>query len=225
MSLQASVILSTGPRCTSLQADTPPHKQTPHKQTPPRQTAPPPSETVTAADGTHPTGMHYCLEIVTVCCNFSTWTFPFWVCQKYRIVQIQILIMINTVRLLPIFCWKVTIGVISLACGKITVHVYSTTASNIGNGASRSGGTVNVENSLLKLLHTTTFVSQDCWFTVRYQPIFFQTDLVPTFFLLIKETMVILLLELTMWHQTQIREKPDAEGSVNIFNVTDAMCS
>ena len=36
-------------------------------------------------------------------------------------------------------------------------------------------------------------------------------------FLLIKETMVILLLEMTIWHQSQIRE--------NIFNVTDAMCS
>ena len=49
---QASVILSTGGRCTPPKADTPPWL-TSSGQTPPPQTA-------TAADGTHPTGMHSC---------------------------------------------------------------------------------------------------------------------------------------------------------------------
>ena len=45
---QVSVCLSMGRRCTPARADTPPPGQTP------------PYQTATAADGTHPTGMHSC---------------------------------------------------------------------------------------------------------------------------------------------------------------------
>ena len=52
MFLHLSVILFTGP-------DSARH---PPRQTPPGQT---PLETTTAADGTHPTGMHSCLQRCT----------------------------------------------------------------------------------------------------------------------------------------------------------------
>ena len=49
----------------SPRADTPPEADTPLEQTPPRSRHPPgvdtpPRDTATAADGTHPTGMHSC---------------------------------------------------------------------------------------------------------------------------------------------------------------------
>ena len=47
----------------------PPLEQTPPEQTPPRADTPRsrhlPGETATAADGTHPTGMHSCLNFIT----------------------------------------------------------------------------------------------------------------------------------------------------------------
>ena len=76
MFLHLSVILSTGggvssrhPQADASLGQTPPcvtpPKQTPPRQTPPpaRQTPPPArqTETATAANGTHPTGMHFLL--------------------------------------------------------------------------------------------------------------------------------------------------------------------
>ena len=59
------------PQADTPQADTPqeqtlpradtPWKQTPLEQTPPGADHPPPRDTVTAADGTHPTGIHSCV--------------------------------------------------------------------------------------------------------------------------------------------------------------------
>ena len=47
---------------TPLGADTPPRSR------PPRTRTPPPRETATVADGLHPTGMHTCLDVVSVVC-------------------------------------------------------------------------------------------------------------------------------------------------------------
>ena len=41
---------------------TPPWEQTPPRSTPPRNRHPLPRETATVADGTHPTGMHSCID-------------------------------------------------------------------------------------------------------------------------------------------------------------------
>ena len=83
---QASVILSTGGRCTtpgqtSPLGETPPGRHPPGRfpswtynppppavQTPPRQTPPPP-QTATAAHGTHPTGMHSCIDCIEERCQ------------------------------------------------------------------------------------------------------------------------------------------------------------
>ena len=50
--------------CTHPWADTPLARHSPHRQTPPGQTHPPgqtlPQQMATAADSTHPTGMHSC---------------------------------------------------------------------------------------------------------------------------------------------------------------------
>ena len=55
MFLHLSVIMFTGGVCSG----TPLGQTSPWEYTPPR--AEPPSETATAADGTHPTGMHSCI--------------------------------------------------------------------------------------------------------------------------------------------------------------------
>ena len=61
-----SACWDTGPwEQTPPQADTPPGADTPrswhpHRADTPREHTPPPRETATAADGTHPTGMHSC---------------------------------------------------------------------------------------------------------------------------------------------------------------------
>ena len=56
MFLHLSVIMFTG---GGVSEQTPPRQTSPPRQTPPGQTPPgPPPETATAADGTHPTGMH-----------------------------------------------------------------------------------------------------------------------------------------------------------------------
>ena len=59
--LHLSVILFTGEGVweTPPWAD-PPNRHPPPEQTPPWQTTCPPPEMATAADGTHPTGMHSC---------------------------------------------------------------------------------------------------------------------------------------------------------------------
>ena len=63
MFLQMSVILFTGGVCLSACWDTSPRSRPPWEQTPPRSRPPPPREqTATAADGTHPTGMHSCCK-------------------------------------------------------------------------------------------------------------------------------------------------------------------
>ena len=54
MFLPLSIILSTG----GVLHTHPPWADNPHGQTPPRQT-----ETATAADGTHPNGMHSCFRL------------------------------------------------------------------------------------------------------------------------------------------------------------------
>ena len=56
------------PRADTPQADTPREQTPPRADTPPKQTPPtreqiPPRETPTAADGTHPTGMHSSLSV------------------------------------------------------------------------------------------------------------------------------------------------------------------
>ena len=64
MFLHLSVILFTGGVCLSARDQAPPPRPAPPlEQTPPsgsRHPSPPGAETATAADGTHPTGMHSC---------------------------------------------------------------------------------------------------------------------------------------------------------------------
>ena len=71
-----SVILSTGggvhlPRQILPRADSPLGRHPLPGRHPPRQTPPPHPETDTAADGTHPTGMHSCFE--TACAKVNCW--------------------------------------------------------------------------------------------------------------------------------------------------------
>ena len=49
------------PRSRPPRSRHPPGADTPQEQTSPGADTPPPGETATAADGTHPTGMHSCL--------------------------------------------------------------------------------------------------------------------------------------------------------------------
>ena len=60
-------------------ADTPPSRHPPGSRHPPRSRPPgsrhPPGETTTAADGTHPTGMHFCLSNIVVYNCFASLTF------------------------------------------------------------------------------------------------------------------------------------------------------
>ena len=72
----------TPPRAESPGADPPP-KQThpppprgdpPRADTPQEQTPPPPLETATAADGTHPTGMHTCVTYSDPLPGYKLWT-------------------------------------------------------------------------------------------------------------------------------------------------------
>ena len=66
--LSVSHSVHRGGVCPSACWDTPPPSRHSLGQTPPGQTPPradtPPQQTATAADGTHPTGMHSCYKII-----------------------------------------------------------------------------------------------------------------------------------------------------------------
>ena len=84
MFLQVSVSHSVHRRGSALlHAGIPSPGSRPPRSTPQEQTPPSPQQTATAADGTHPTGMHSCLHVV-----FFFWKLYFiiraWFVYKYR---------------------------------------------------------------------------------------------------------------------------------------------
>ena len=98
MFLHLSAILSTGGYLPQYMLRYTPPGQTPPEQTPPGQTPPPPA--VTAADGTHPTGMHSCFHLCsTVQLPYTNVTLQFFIlafaqfsginisCNSFRIIQ------------------------------------------------------------------------------------------------------------------------------------------